>query len=150
MSPVNRINRPLLHLLLALFSSTVLQSAECSEQCGISLASTQSWSQIVGGGEARAHQYPWMTYLELQFVNAGHEDKYAYCGGSLLDSLWILTAAHCFFSQFEGFTLNRVSVVLGAHNLGNHSEPRTVIFAKKVSWLVVWCVCAFKCFLNPH
>lgn len=117
-----------------------VKSAEAA-QCGsTSLASTQ-W-RIVGGGETKAHQYPWMTYLEIQFVNTDHEDIYTSCGGSLIDSQYILSAARCFVPPVSGYRLNRISAVLGAHNLADRSEQKTVIFAKTV--------CSFSFSISPQ
>jgi trypsin len=49
-------------------------------------------SKIVNGvAVSSIDKYPWMTYLELKESNS-------FCGGVLLDSTTILTAAHCSFS----------------------------------------------------
>ncbi|KAA0202995.1 hypothetical protein HAZT_HAZT010844 [Hyalella azteca] len=43
--------------------------------------------RISGGQEAWPHSYPWMVALFI-------DDAY-FCGGSIIDDQWILTAAHC-------------------------------------------------------
>lgn len=43
--------------------------------------------RIVGGEEAEAHEFPWIVYLS-------YRGKF-YCGGTLITSRHILTAAHC-------------------------------------------------------
>ncbi|XP_034475721.1 ovochymase-1 [Drosophila innubila] len=57
---------------------------ECvSCQCGL----INSLRKIVGGQETRRHQYPWLVAVLI----LGH----FYCAGSLINDLYVLTAAHC-------------------------------------------------------
>ena len=45
--------------------------------------------RIVGGVETEEHEYPWQIGL------VGGSNGNIYCGGSIISSKWILTAAHC-------------------------------------------------------
>merc|ERR1712002_875981 len=56
--------------------------------------------KIVGGYECPRHSVPYQVSL-----NAG----YHFCGGSLISSLWVVSAAHCYKS--------RIQVRLGEHNI---------------------------------
>jgi secreted trypsin-like serine protease len=43
--------------------------------------------RITNGFTSNRGQFPWQVALEV--------DEAAFCGGSLISSLWVLTAAHC-------------------------------------------------------
>lgn len=70
-------------------------------ECGLPNTSTR----IVGGQNTLSQQYPWMAML----MYSGR----FYCGGSLINSKYVLTAAHC----VKGFSSSKISVNLLAHNL---------------------------------
>ncbi|XP_004477529.1 granzyme B-like [Dasypus novemcinctus] len=60
--------------------------------------------KIIGGHEAKPHSHPYMAYIVYW---AKGQTKF--CGGSLIQENFVLTAAHCFGSS--------INVTLGAHNL---------------------------------
>lgn len=66
--------------------------------------------QIVGGTEAEPGSYPFQVAL----FKYGSQ----YCGGTLVDQDWVLSAAHC--AGIE-------QVVIGAHDLSDESEDTTTI-----------------------
>ena len=45
-------------------------------------------SRIVGGSVARVNSWPWQVML---IRSSGSQ----FCGGSLVDRYWVVTAAHC-------------------------------------------------------
>merc|ERR1712212_1217638 len=65
--------------------------------------------RIVGGHEAEEHQWPWQVALFI--------DDAWFCGGSLINENYVLTAAHCVdgASYFD--------IMAGAHNVRASSEP---------------------------
>jgi len=71
---------------------------------------------VVGGNEVEENSYPWMAALGSR-INDGVDGGIRwFCGGSLISSNMILTAAHCI--QEPGSQLSLDVVRLGAHNLG--------------------------------
>lgn len=54
-----------------------------SEGCGL----TYKHNRIVGGQETQVNEYVWMTVLK-------YGDRF-YCGASVINNKYLLTAAHC-------------------------------------------------------
>jgi secreted trypsin-like serine protease len=50
--------------------------------------------RIIGGEPADLGEYPFMVALLYEPIN-GTDFQKQYCGGSLIDARWVLTAAHC-------------------------------------------------------
>ncbi|XP_063056221.1 chymotrypsinogen 2-like [Engraulis encrasicolus] len=68
------------------------------------------YSKIVNGEDAVSGSWPWQ--VSLQRSNGFH-----FCGGSLINEYWILTAAHCTFKARNDH------VVLGDHDRSSGDEP---------------------------
>lgn len=93
----------------AIISSNVNKLAFATFALG-SLALSPSHSmaveqRIIGGTDASSGTYPWM--VSLQNKGGGH-----FCGGSLLDKQWVLTAAHC----VENESADGMQVVVADYN----------------------------------
>lgn len=56
------------------------------------MAAFYGMSRVVGGFNAQPGAWPWIVSIQ-QVVGAGLAHI---CGGSLITSQWVLTAAHCF------------------------------------------------------
>uniref|UniRef100_A0A3P9LG86 Peptidase S1 domain-containing protein n=1 Tax=Oryzias latipes TaxID=8090 RepID=A0A3P9LG86_ORYLA len=82
-------------LLLPSFKQ-ILQVLLSPAVCGKAALNTKAESRIVGGQAAAAGAWPWQVRLHIP-VSGGA----ALCGGSLINSQWILSAAHCFSSLQE-------------------------------------------------
>jgi trypsin len=63
---------------------------------------------IVGGQNAQPGQFPWQISLQRK---SGQQFFHS-CGGSILNTRWIVTAAHC----VQGTTKKSLRVVAGEHN----------------------------------
>lgn len=64
-------------------------------------------SRITGGSEAAPNEYPWQVAL---INKAG---SYQFCGGSIVNSKYVVTAAHC----TAGSTASEIVVRVGVHDL---------------------------------
>jgi len=76
----------LLFLVVVGESCVPRYSSKPSCLCGVPLEKRR----IIGGVDAKVNQYPWQVGLML--------DTHPFCGGTLISSDTVLTAAHCLFS----------------------------------------------------
>jgi len=73
--------------------------------------------KIVGGTEVNYNKYPWFCFLLIKSTDG----KYYSCGGSLIYSEWILTAAHCVT------TADSVIVVLNTNAIQSPLSPDAIV-----------------------
>lgn len=79
------------------FSSLVLVLLLFGFSTGIVAAEDKADTEmIVGGKPAKAGKFPYQVRLY-----ASHEDEKGFCGGSIIDPQWILTAGHCLVEGSE-------------------------------------------------
>ena len=76
-------------------------------------------ARIVGGDEVTSKStYPWIVSIKT----ANTESHF--CGGSLIDEQWVLTAAHC----MEGLSADNIIATVGEYDLSSSTEtPSTNI-----------------------
>lgn len=48
----------------------------------------------IGGKATELEQFPWLVLLKTTFDQNGRQSAFG-CGGSLINSRFVLTAAHC-------------------------------------------------------
>ncbi|KAK4871859.1 hypothetical protein RN001_015983 [Aquatica leii] len=85
----------------------------------------QDQERIVGGHNADLGEWPWIAGL----FNGGRQ----FCGGSLIDNIHILSAAHC-VAHMSSWDVARLTVRLGDHNIKTDSEVKHI--EKKVKRVV--------------
>ncbi|XP_051742268.1 trypsin-like [Ctenopharyngodon idella] len=71
-------------------------------------------NKIVGGENAAAGSWPWQ--VSIQNVKSGH-----FCGGSLINKDWVLSAAHC----FQSFSISDLEIYLGLRSQSG-SDPNKI------------------------
>ncbi|XP_056608844.1 trypsin-2-like [Triplophysa dalaica] len=93
-----------INLLVA--GAILLNIAGCvcqSDVCGKAALNTK----IVGGGDATSGSWPWQ--VSIQRISTGSH----FCGGSIINKDWILSAAHC----FQSISPSNIKVSLGRQKL---------------------------------
>ncbi|CAD5210743.1 unnamed protein product [Bursaphelenchus xylophilus] len=97
-------------VFLFLVSATTAEDLECGKtkySDGFSrILLGSSNHRIVGGFETKVNAWPWMAEI---LRGRNHQ-----CGGALIDSEFVLTAAHCFL---KGENPRHYSVLLGGHEI---------------------------------
>ncbi|KAM4700143.1 chymotrypsin-like elastase family member 1 [Discoglossus pictus] len=78
--------------------------------------------RVVGGTNSAKNAWPWQ--ISLQYLSGS--SWYHTCGGSLIRTNWVLTAAHC-VDRVVSFR-----VVLGEHNLSSNDGTEQIIAVNQI------------------
>ncbi|NWZ12659.1 CEL2A elastase, partial [Agelaius phoeniceus] len=79
-------------------------------------------SRVVGGENARPYSWPWQVSLQY---NANGKWSHT-CGGTLIATNWVMTAAHCISSTLT------YKVLLGKYNLAAQEEGSVAVSPAKI------------------
>ncbi|XP_029435048.1 enteropeptidase [Rhinatrema bivittatum] len=110
------------------FNHSVIHLHCNNKPCGTRLLVPKTSSRIVGGSDATEGAWPWIVSL----YNGGRP----MCGASLLNSEWLVSAAHCVYGR--NFPPSQWKAVLGLHSHLNLTSPHTV--TRSIDQIVI----------NPH
>ncbi len=83
-------------------------------------------SRVLGGGNAQSGEYPSMAGIVIS-GSFPLEDRF-FCGASVIDSRWVMTAAHCMFGPFGTATrADEIRVIVGSNDISDSSLIETVV-----------------------
>ncbi|XP_073673551.1 chymotrypsin-like protease CTRL-1 [Garra rufa] len=107
-------------MTVTIFSITCLALVASALGCGVPAIKPQTiGSRIVNGQNAISGSWPWQVSLQLP-------TGFHFCGGSLINQNWVLTAAHC------RVQVGSHRVILGEHDRGSNVEPIQIKLVSKV------------------
>lgn len=93
--------------------SAPTESAPSPEPSSCGVRTQRKLFKIVGGKVSTVEAQPWIAAI---FSRSRSKERVFRCGGSLISSCWVLTAAHCFPDGAQT-KLRRFSVILGKNAL---------------------------------
>ena len=110
---------PIVLLLFIGFKVSGQATFTCNPRaaCGCS-NNPATLTRIVGGENAGVNTWSWAVSLRIR-----RNDGSSLCGGSILSSSWIVTAAHC----VDGETVPDIIVHAGSNALFQGSQSRVVL-----------------------
>ncbi|XP_075141479.1 serine protease 33-like [Leptodactylus fuscus] len=110
--------------IVAILLQTVLPAVVYCELVSPPVCGSPSFSErIVGGTDAAEGAWPWQASVMINGKPV--------CGGSLISSQWVLSAAHCFDTSLS---LSQYTIYLGGHKL---DIPNPNALEAKVDNLVI-------------
>jgi len=105
----HRVSLPILLIALLLVGFAV--SAQAKPVADIT-------PRIIGGTNTDPNDYPWATALLFADITTNGFDA-QFCGGTLIASRWVLTAAHCVDDLSSA---SEIEVAIGINNLNNIND----------------------------
>ncbi|XP_069615985.1 transmembrane protease serine 12 [Ranitomeya imitator] len=110
--------------LLLLWAAVAL--GDEAVDCGKGPLSESIGSRIVGGHDALPGAWPWQ--VSLQYYNFGFGYRHL-CGGSVINSIWVMTAAHCFIDKRNH---RYWRAVFGLHDVSKPDATRQISQIKRI------------------
>ena len=101
----------------------IVSTLAVDPKCGVKTVNPPFGDRIIGGRNALPMEWPWQASMLVRNISRHR------CGGTIINSQWIMTAAHC----VDGFKdPNEWKVVLGDQHLKEKDETEREFFPSKV------------------
>ncbi|XP_061611455.1 hyaluronan-binding protein 2 isoform X2 [Phyllopteryx taeniolatus] len=116
------------------------RSGSMFSECGI--AHPLPVSRIYGGGKAYPASHPWQASVQVR-DKGSQEEFHHHCGGSLVSSCWVVTAAHCINPKYEyqvmlgGVKIDRVEAsdqIIPVVDIIRYTNLLDVRFSSDIGW----------------
>ncbi|XP_021947033.2 chymotrypsinogen A isoform X2 [Folsomia candida] len=93
-----------------------------------SLLEKQNDVRIVQGAPSKENGWPWMVGLIQGFSGSTNTPQTLnqFCGGTLINSQFVVTAAHCFTNLTTSQIISQVSVLLGTSSIASNVTSRSI------------------------
>jgi len=94
-------------------------------KCGVKSVNPPLGDRIVGGRNALPLEWPWQVSMQEK------GNSFHHCGGTLINSQWVMTAAHCATTYSTDPRMWKM--ILGMHHMYEKDESARTYYLSKVS-----------------
>ncbi|XP_058415171.1 acrosin-like [Diceros bicornis minor] len=122
-------------LLVLTVSVVANDNTKCYGPCGLRFRQNLQGSiRIIGGQNAALGAWPWMVSLQVSSYH--NNQRYHACRGSLLNSHWLVTAAHCFRNKKRVYDWR---LIFGAREIeyGSNKPVKPPLLERRVKQIII-------------